>query len=749
MTKQVQTGSWILFIAVALVAILMAYIFWSAGDDAAETSPGDGAATYGAYDAPGNFRVTDPDASPEDAQHSAEAAIPSDVDEDEASASPDEHEIATGDSTEDATVDAALIAEGQDAAESAVDRLHADSTTEEHDRSPREEEDDEEEQDLVTMIGRVVDRYDGQPIGGASVGVMGTVNEPTHLVSSEDGSFTAELRPHARLHVRIEAEGYTTREFERFSAPPGVRSFEREFTLGVGGGIVGFVVRGDDEEPVPDATVDILGFDVPQFHVPSTVQESTRSDEIGFFAFEGLRSGEALLRFTPQDRELTPRLLRTNVYDADVTDLGNVKLQGQSGIVARVFHSGSGAPFSNLAVTVRSDGTHDFTFRQNMMTDAAGEVRFSVPRNGLYAIDLIDFELVSYVQLFAEEEKEVLVPVGNATLRATVTLDGDPIRARVRFYRDDGVANVSQRWRNVGEDGIYEAERLSGGEWFALVNPTVEGLESQRFPVRIRDGEHHEEEFAYHNLLLSGEVLLADGQPAASARVSARGGTDERYRTTTAGLDGEFTVTGLTEGTYVVRASLTGHGDAEETVQIPSSVPVRLNLAGGGDHGTVHSMALDYHTGMPISGAWLDLQSTDGRFHERYTGRNDDGILTASSVPTGEYTAEVSFWGYSVARRNIRVTGGGTERLDDALYRAGALRVTWEDSGAEVNLSLTPDDPSSIEEPRTADAIRGGEWVLRGLYPGRYTLAVQRADMPPSYYPITIDAGALASFVLP
>jgi iron complex outermembrane receptor protein len=78
---------------------------------------------------------------------------------------------------------------------------------------------------------------------------------------------------------------------------------------------------------------------------------------------------------------------------------------------------------------------------------------------------------------------------------------------------------------------------------------------------------------------ITGMVRGAGGQPLASARVTATSRGTRATRSTTTGGDGQYTIAGLSAGTYSVAATLFGYRRASRAdVQVPASGPVDFAL---------------------------------------------------------------------------------------------------------------------------------------------------------------------------
>ena len=146
------------------------------------------------------------------------------------------------------------------------------------------------------LRGRVL--ADGRPIGGAKVALFGSdpswriqhsgypaLQNPRpddQTTTDGEGRFTLRVRRAGSFVVRAEADGWAATDTERLALDPrtGLDGFELE--LGRGGALEGHVLVAAGRDPSGVIVVVNRGDAFPR---------SVRSDERGFFRFEGLTSG--------------------------------------------------------------------------------------------------------------------------------------------------------------------------------------------------------------------------------------------------------------------------------------------------------------------------------------------------------------------------------------------------------------------------------------------------------------------------
>lgn len=156
---------------------------------------------------------------------------------------------------------------------------------------------------------------------------------------------------------------------------------------------------------------------------------------------------------------------------------------------------------------------------------------------------------------------------------------------------------------------------------------------------------------------VAGTVTGA-GQPLAGATVTAV----EAGTTAVTAADGSYAL-GLAAGTYTMRVEAPGYATAEETVDVPASGTVTLDvdlvpLPRGEVSGTVTST-----TGAPVAGATLsgtgplDWQATTGA----------DGGYTAGDLLEGDYQVTVTADGFLPATAGVTVVADQVVTLDVTL----------------------------------------------------------------------------------
>jgi hypothetical protein len=165
---------------------------------------------------------------------------------------------------------------------------------------------------------------------------------------------------------------------------------------------------------------------------------------------------------------------------------------------------------------------------------------------------------------------------------------------------------------------------------------------------------------------LAGVVTGERGAPVGGATVTAV----EAGASTTTAADGSYAL-GLSAGTYTIRVEAFGYAPTEQTVTVPASGTVRLDVAlvplpRGGVSGVVRSAGGAVLGGATVSGSGVQPWSAV---------TDPSGAFTVDGLLEGTYTVVVAADGHLPATASVTVTAGAVARLDVTLqpYDVGVL----------------------------------------------------------------------------
>jgi thermitase len=184
---------------------------------------------------------------------------------------------------------------------------------------------------------------------------------------------------------------------------------------------------------------------------------------------------------------------------------------------------------------------------------------------------------------------------------------------------------------------------------------------------------------------IAGKVTDATGGlPIAGASLS------DGTRTASTDASGQYTITGVPEGTYTVEASAAGDSASSQAVSVVAGQTTTANfaLAKLPSPGSIAGKITDSADGSPIAGA-----TVSDRVRMGSTDANGQYII--SGVPEGIYTVTASAAGYSTSSQTVSVSAGQTSTANFALTKlaSAAPEPLWVQSIAfgmsGKNLRLT------------------------------------------------------------
>ena len=184
---------------------------------------------------------------------------------------------------------------------------------------------------------------------------------------------------------------------------------------------------------------------------------------------------------------------------------------------------------------------------------------------------------------------------------------------------------------------------------------------------------------------LSGTVTNAVTSATLNgATITLLSGATVIQTTTTAG-GGLYSMTGITPGSYTVRATLTSYQTQTASVTISSNVVTTQNLSLQPDPGSIAGTIRDALTSSPLSGA--TVQALQGATVVGTTTTAADGTYTLSGLVPNSYTVQASMLHYQTGSTTAVVTSDSTVTANLSLQpNTGSLSgvVTDASSGSPL-----------------------------------------------------------------
>jgi hypothetical protein len=400
--------------------------------------------------------------------------------------------------------------------------------------------------------------------------------------------------------------------------------------------------------------------------------------------------GRAELSFEPGTYFVAATQVSTTV---DLSTVADVELELQQGapLTGRVLEAGSERSISGALVMLSPGHDAPDSERQMAQTDGLGRFAFdAVPKTELQ----LEVSAAGWA-------------AGHATARAP-----DPVDIRLEpSCRVDGVV-VDGEGASVGgvRDGDPATLAGPGGRFWlelecglghTLIARDADGrvgvakLEPNQRSVTVR---------LERGLNVPGTVRRPDGQPVAGAELAAMLGDDEVRARTVTDERGAFTLSGLSPGSYVVRARK-GRGTTGTVYgfEVPSEQPLEVVIEPGA---ALEGEVIGGDDPISVEVSWPTLrgerpartQTLGGRF------RFDD-------LPVGTALIKAAVPGRSSDRR-LFLSAGQTQAVQLTLEGHGRLvgRVTGPDAARAWVVAFRPDREHELS--RSVRVSPDGTYVL-------------------------------------
>ncbi|MCP3918251.1 MAG: hypothetical protein GY711_22095 [bacterium] len=542
----------------------------------------------------------------------------------------------------------------------------------------------------------------------ASLGLMGGLA----VTTDADGAFEIDGLPGGSYRVIALHRDFRASTAAQVTVEAGQRRDGIIVEMSPGGGVFG---RATDRFDRPIEEGIVLAVSPGAFKATGAGRAlyQGRTDANGEYEIRHMEAGGYFFLLTRGDAELTPmsflgtlnlgmvtvpedRLVRHDIVDTSsgacrvhgkVTDRGEPLTRGS--IVAMGFESENFVGVDVKVTDIHGDGTYAFEGLP------PGEYRFRVvgngPRTNLW-VEIPDApEMLLDLALpgGAIAGRVTDAATGEAVFRAEVVL-----RPRGRASSDSLVGQLIDRDGGrqsfrTAPDGSYRFERLEGGEYEVSAS-APRRRESPLAPmgpalVELFSSEAREDlDFPLApGLELTGTVTDDGGTGVEGARVTAtrRGGAvTRRPITDTTDVSGEFALTSLAPGNWVVTASAPGFARARSDVELVpgANEALRLSLERGVD---VTVVVVDA-SGAPVAGAAARLVAEGGSADEDV---GDPGSLFTkffAGEATTDAEGELALGTFAAGKYELRVTRGTRRTKDLVTLPAGR-------PGARVELHAT------------------------------------------------------------
>jgi hypothetical protein len=339
----------------------------------------------------------------------------------------------------------------------------------------------------------------------------------------------------------------------------------------------------------------------------------------------------------------------------------------------------------------------------------------------------------------------VALAAARGGVRGTVSVDGGggAPGAQVTIRGTSRLGAVVSAGTIAGDDGRFEISGLLAGADYDL-GASLDGY-------KLKSGARVD---VNEGAITDGVALTLELNPGSiKGKVSLEGGADPvgvTVQVSTVGTpivpdsNGDYTVTGLAQGTYSLRFSAQGYDGAQllavvragEEVEVPE---VALKRSRGALSGVFTLAGASNHAGIAVKIAEPGITVETAA----------DGAFSVANLIVGQYTISASRFGYlGIGGQAVTVPAGGT-----GTAAGGELQVSLAGSiggtvacdvgtcaGAAVNLSGTRFDGQAVTAATAADGT--GAYAIAGLPGGDYVLSAQKTGYDGAQTSASLAPGA-------
>lgn len=601
-------------------------------------------------------------------------------------------------------------------------------------------------------FGRVVGPND-QPVAGARVVVRpapagdrmammmrmfrSADDDQREAAADVNGRFEIPDLPAGTFELTARGSGYAPITVPGLEIPAGGGATDLGTVMLVQGvALEGFVVdpKGRPVEGAEVFVAEATGDIIPRGRPDSTPAAVTGQD--GFFRVDDRRAGETVnvdVRrpgfaaggapgvLAPTEEPVRIVLKPTSAVEGRVVDADGKAVAGARVALVPTEPTAMSRGFMMFSTsgTRNALSADDGSFRLEDV--APGPVELRAEAAGKQTGVLSNLEVASGQDLKGVE----VVLATAAVVEGRVLASGRPVPgAEVQIVEPDmgrGTRFFMAPMATSDGDGYYRLDGVAPGTRTVQVEHKSHSKAVRELEVRA--GANSLDISLEKGAEVSGRVVDADGRPVPSARVLLyEGNRFWDLPSATSGADGSFTLEGVADGTYRVKAEKEGFagGEGEEVTVAGSVGGVEVKLSTGG-------AIVGQLKGLDFTELSQVRVMTLG-FAGSRTGRvSPDGSYRIDNVGPGEHRVSASVRGEREAEGKVILEPGETEvRLDldfvEGLVLTGRVTRNGEPATGYV---VTLEGPSE----RLLDTDHEGRFRFDGLEPGRYELAVMSRRM--------------------
>jgi protocatechuate 3,4-dioxygenase beta subunit len=585
------------------------------------------------------------------------------------------------------------------------------------------------------ITGRVVDKTTRKPVttfeasiapqrGGGMMMIAGGRGQRTF--TSDDGSFVLENVPPGTIQMIVSSTGYAAARIPNLTVESGKTLADLEVALDTGVRLYGKVTGPDG--PIAGTTVRIEQRGGPGQRMFG--ETATFTDASGEYSLESLEPGEKTFVFS---HESYPGQTRTVNLSGRETRLDVELTAGQR--VTGVVVTESGAPVADA--TVRASSAADTSFGRAAQTDGNGtftfegltpaNYSFTAQKSGYATATVRDFDIRG-----GASPRIVLASGGIITGRVLGLKESDRANARVMASGAGAFAESP-----VDANGNFRIEGAPIGTvrvWASTRGNFAMGKDSAWKSVEVSAGAPAQVDIEFNSDTVIRGRITRGGSPVAGAviRFEPRSATAQTRSGATSDSSGNYEVTGLDDGTYMVAIIDMERGSNTTTYEVRGSSTYDIDLKSA----TLRGRVVDATTRQPIDAAEIQVRpATTGQesFYGMRTGASDSsGAFIIDNVTPGTYTVRAAKQGYGHDTQNATVGEDTATTVELKLASSTGLTINLVDARTNVGLNgsaYAVDARGNVANEGWFDG--SGSKIQLAIAPGQYRVTLNARGYAP------------------
>jgi len=554
----------------------------------------------------------------------------------------------------------------------------------------------------ATIVGTITDASTNQPVSNPTVGYGG----PTSATTNSAGQYSLSNVTEGSYTVVISASGYTSQS-RPVTVGPGASATVNAALPPNPGNVTGTVTDSGTAQPINGATV-------------SDGATSTTTNGNGVYTFINLaEGGYTVSAVAPGYASQTA----TITVGPGATLTQNFALQPNPATISGVV-SDSVTAQAVLGASVSASGVPG-----TLTTNGAGQFTLSSLAAGTYLITVT-------ASGYQSQTRSVAVTAGATSTQNFVlipnpgSISGTVTDASTKQPLGGASVTLSGNSTPVttSADGSYSFTSVAEGSYSVTANAT--GYAGQSATVGVGPGAAVSQNVSLQPNPGTITGTVTDGstaQPLSSASVTLAAGP-----TGTTNSAGQYTLTGVAEGTYTVSVTATGYATTSLSITVGPGTTITQNFALQPNPGTITGAVTDASTNQAVSGATVSYSGGSAT-------TSAAGMYTLNNVPEGSYTVTVSATGYASQSPNVSVGPGGTTSQNVALQpNPGSITGTITDASSKQPIQ----GATAADGTSTTTTNAAGQYSFSSLAEGGYTITISATNYGGQSQPVQVGPGA-------